>query len=166
MIVNEAVARDFQQLALARVREAATDHSLAGSPSLGPLLFQWSNWTSVKEVRMWTDQELSSDLFVIAMAQTTASVAWSQGMGFGGMGDRVARPSTRIHLKPYADMVDTSRLEARVLEVSKRTDLTEQQQQIVSTFLSSPRGGHDGWGDEDEGEGQERAEIERESDEV
>ncbi len=150
-IVGGVIARQFQGLALERLREAAADNSLVANGSLTSLLFQWKDWTSVDEVRAWTDQELVNDAFVIAMARATASVAWSHSMGFGDMGDRVARPSTRVDLKPYAEILDVKRLEERVAEVAQRTDLSPQQRQAIETFRTSPRGSHGRWGGDDDG---------------
>ncbi|HEX7929846.1 MAG TPA: P-loop NTPase fold protein, partial [Sphingomicrobium sp.] len=141
-IVSEAVAYRFRDLALEKLRQAAADHTLANRSSIGPLLFLWEDWSSTEEVRGWTDRELVNDALVITLADATSSVAWSHGMGLNGMGDRVARPSVRVNLKPYAELVDASRLEERVREVSERADLTDQQRQVVQTFLTSPRGSH------------------------
>ena len=141
-IVGEVVARQFQELALQRLREAAADNSLVTNGSLASLLFQWKDWTSVDEVRAWTDRALVNDAFVIAMAGATASVAWSHSMGFGDMGDRVARPSTRVDLKPYEEILNVTRLEERVAEVAQRIDLSPRQRHDIETFRKSPRGSH------------------------
>ena len=84
------------------------------------------------------------------MAEETISVAWTQGMGFGGMGDRVARPVTKVNLKAYEDILDTARLETRVAEVRSRPGLDPGQKQKLDVFAEAPRGSHSRLGDDDE----------------
>lgn len=149
-LVSEEMAKSFQQLALDRLRDAARDMSLIQSGQLAHLLFQWRGWASTEEVRQWTDAALERDDFVIRMAEEAISVAWTQGMGFGGMGDRVARPVTKVNLKAYEGLLDTARLETRVAEVRSRPGLDSGQKQKLDVFAEAPRGSHSRLGDDDE----------------
>jgi predicted KAP-like P-loop ATPase len=152
-IVSQSVARGFRDLALDKLRAAASDHSLVKNGSLPSLLFQWKNWTTVAEVRAWTDSELERDDFAIAMADAVTSVAWVQGMGFGDLGDRVARPSRRVDVKPYSEILDVKRLDARIQEIDQHNDLTAEQRALIDAYRTSPRGSHGRFSDDGSDDG-------------
>jgi predicted KAP-like P-loop ATPase len=142
-LVSAAVSTQLVDLCLVRIRAAAADGSLASTARPYRLMFFWRHVSpgGADEVRAWTDAALANKAFVIAMADATTSVAWTQTMGFDGNGDRVSRPSVRVDFEHYRDMLDCDRLERRVDEVLLE-ELTDGERQVLDQFKSAPRGSH------------------------
>jgi len=138
-IVSEGVAQGFKELTINRLRKASEDGSLIANRSMISLLFQWKIWTSITEVRAWTDNALANDAFVIAVANGVTSVGWTQSVS-----DRVARPIVRVNPFPLREILDLERFEVRAIEVATREDLSGAERQIMDRFLTAPRG--DGMG--------------------
>ena len=144
-IVSESVATNFRAMALAKLRAAAADGTLLDRRGLASLLFEWRRLSpeGADEVRRWTGERLTDDRFVLAMTSTMTSVGWAQGMGWNGMGDRVARRTIRVHEEPFREIVDVTVLDRRAEELIARPDLDEADRSILETYRNAPRGRHD-----------------------
>jgi predicted KAP-like P-loop ATPase len=144
-IVSQAVAERFLAISLDKLRAAATDGTLIKSRRLARLLFAWKQLSKqgAEEVREWTSKELSNDLFVVAMAKAIPSVGWTQGMGFDGMGDHVARKTVTVNPAAYQDILDVSAFESQVERLLKKPALAESDRQALDLYCSAPRGAHD-----------------------
>lgn len=142
--VSQPVADDFRDLALAKLRAAAADGSLATHGKLVVALFAWNrlNGEDDAEIRAWTDATLDSDPFVVALAKQIPSESWSFGMGLDEMGDRVSRRTLRVNLEPFADILDVPRLEARIEELAVRDDLLAEDRAVLTAFRDTPKGTH------------------------
>ncbi len=142
--VSDAVAEQLGQMALAKLRAASSDGTLAQHPKMVVMLFAWSrlNGGDHAEIRAWTDTMLNDNEFVVRLANQIPSESWSFGMGMDEMGDRVSRRSLRVNLEPYVDLLDVARLEARVGDLIGEEGLNAGQLEALTTFRDTPRGNH------------------------
>jgi len=92
------------------------------------------------EVRALTGAFLEDDGQTIRLAECVTSTSWSQGMGFAGMSDRVARGRPRVQRRGLEKIVDADQLYARVRELLGQPELSEEARRILARFLA-------GWDD-------------------
>ncbi|ESY35268.1 NTPase [Mesorhizobium sp. LNJC384A00] len=139
-IVGEAVAEGFKNIALARLRDAASDGSLIRNQDMASLLFEWRRFADTdgaQEVRTWTDSALSQKEFLLALAEQMPSSSWSFGMG-----DRVQRQNVKVDTKAYEKLIDIPRLYARVDEELSASQLPPEDLEKLRNFKEIPRGAH------------------------
>lgn len=143
--VTQERAEIFRRLSLEKISAACADGSIVAHHRLVRLLFAWKRLAGddAAPVRTFTDAALANDRFVIAMAKQMPSESVSQGMGFDGMGDRVGRRHVRVDLSQYDRILDTERLEARVLEILQLNAAPEEDLAVLRRFRELPRGRHD-----------------------
>lgn len=143
--VSEPVAREVQNIALRKLRAAAEAATFSASPKLVSILFAWwrLNGNDAAEIRTWTDGQLGSDAFVIALAADLPSESWSFGAGWDGLGDRVQRRTLRVNLQPLEDILDTARLETRVADLLEGDTLDDPARATLVLYRDTPRGRHD-----------------------
>lgn len=116
-LVNAETAEVLMALLLARIREAAAANRLIESRHLGVLLYAWRRGAGENEVREWTDAQLDDDEGVRTFVRAFTSYAWSHGIGFNGLGDRVSRRSVHISIEAIGRVVDAERFRRRAGEV-------------------------------------------------
>lgn len=126
------------ELCRTRLESAAADGAMAGHPHLVALLYRWRDASNAKEVRKWTDNRLADDEFVISLAEQTIQTAWTQSMGFAGLGDVVAKRRDYIDLTSLSELVDVSRLRERVTERLSRNDLPQSDRDRLERFMATP----------------------------
>jgi predicted KAP-like P-loop ATPase len=144
-LVSQAAAEEFRATSLAKIAASAADGSLVRHHRLTRLLFAWSRLSpqGVAPVRAWTDASLHDDALVVALARDIPSESWSHGMGFDGMGDRVAQRSMRANVRAFESILDVPRFEARVTALLDAQTLPEGELAILRAFRDTPRGSHD-----------------------
>jgi len=140
-LVSQEMAQELVALSVERLRAAAADGSLVRSPGLGRLLFDWARRSpeGASDVRLWTDERLADDEFVLAMAEAMISVVTTTSMGLDGDGDRVSRTSDRVNNDIYNDVLDVPAHEARVDELLAKGQLGDGQRALLERFQAAPR---------------------------
>ena len=125
--------------ALKRIRRASQTDELGNHNELPHLLYRWHDLAQDdgREVKQWTDKKLAEDGMVVKFAHAFTSYSWSQGIGFAGLGDRVARRNTRASVDSLGSIMDKGRLRARVEELAAKNTLTKPDAEIVRTFLDA-----------------------------
>jgi predicted KAP-like P-loop ATPase len=123
----------------ARIRKAADDGSLLTSPSLARLLYSWRQYNDddSSELVKWTSAQLVDTGSVAKFAAAFTTQSWSQGMGWNGGGDRVAKRSARVHPDSLANLFDLDTLRARATEVSNDPQTSESDRKVISEFLDA-----------------------------
>ena len=138
-LVDRDTIRRLLELSLDRLRAASVDGSLVLEPRLPALLHSWQERAGAAEVRLWTDEQLGLDAFVLKMADETVTASWSQGMGgFGFLGDVAAARREFLHLAPLEEVLDVGRFRARVVELLDSDDVDEEQRRILNRFNRTP----------------------------
>lgn len=143
--VTEAAAREMAALALEGLRAAGRDGRLLaakGAHSMLWALYRLTNQGS-DEVRDLTNTFLEDDDQTIRLAEAVTSVSWSQGMGFAGMADRVARGRPRVQRSGLDKIIDADRLHARATELLARPDLPAEARAILERFLAGWNAGEE-----------------------
>lgn len=140
-LVPMNVAERLRDLSLQRLRTAAADGSLAGQRGIIRLLFEWQELAGDEEVRNWTDAALENDQFVISVADRAVRTSWTQGLGFSGLGDLVARRNEYVDLDPLAALLDITRFRERVQQLAADTELNPEDRARIARFMAVPEGG-------------------------
>lgn len=138
--VEDVVASELKEIALNRLRKAASDGSLSRVRHLLPDLYSWLdlNDGNAAEIRMWTDSRMIDDSFVIRMASSLTSTVWRTSLGWDGMGDRVSQAIPMVRLDGHSKIIDVARFQSRLDEIDP-TNLNEIDRQIVSRFREGVR---------------------------
>lgn len=143
--VSEPVAKDFLNLALKRIREAAGDGTLVSNQNLSTLLFRWAGLAGENgkgEVRAWSTERFTDPAFVVALAAQMPSSSWSYGMGMDEMGDRIQRENVKVDIEAYSELIDVELFEKRVAEELAMGKLATADLDTLERFRQLPRGGH------------------------
>lgn len=123
----------------ARILRAAEDGSLLTSPSLARLLYSWRHYNDddSSEVVKWTSEQLADTAAVSKFANASTTHSWSQGMGWNGGGDRVAKRSARVHPDSMKDLFDLDLLRARAIKVRDDQRTPETERKEICEFLDA-----------------------------
>jgi predicted KAP-like P-loop ATPase len=129
----------LRAMALVRLREASKTQELAQNSDLASLLYRWREFADDggEEVRRWTQGQLENDAMIVRFAHVLTSHSWSQGMGFGGLGDRVARRSIRAGVQGLETIMNKERFRARVEALAGSTTLQSAELETVRIFLEA-----------------------------
>lgn len=119
-LTTEVGAEELRVALYSRIKIAANDGSLIEHNKFTSLLYAWLDLTNDNgaEVRDWISSQLTTDHGVKLLAKAFTSYAWTQGMGFDGMGDLVAHRITRVDLKGMAELIDLEAFRPRVEEIA------------------------------------------------
>jgi len=134
-------------MALTALRAAGQDGRLLAAHSARSMLWALYRLSpqGSTEVRALTDHFLENDDQTIRLAKAVTSMSWSQGMGFAGMGDRVARGQPRVQRSGLEKIIDAERLYARVGELLARADLSDEVHEVLVRFLRGWDAGVEKW---------------------
>ena len=97
---------------------------------LAYLLYRW---------RDFADEQLASDEMVVRFAEAFTSHSWSQGMGFAGLGDTVARRTIRASVSTLQSIMDKERFRSRVEELAAKENLSAVHAEVIRKFLEAWR---------------------------
>jgi predicted KAP-like P-loop ATPase len=135
-MVDEATARQAKVDATAALLAAAEDGTLIASNQAGRLIWRLIHESRGEDLaRSITDQLLASDDGIVRLSEMVTSTSWSSSMGFGGLGDRVARASPRVQREGLERIVDPDRLQAAALSLSEQADLSDADRHSLRWFL-------------------------------
>ena len=117
-----------------RIADASKNASFLKSRDLAYLLYRWSELANDDgvTVRQWTAAQMATDEGVKQLAIAFTSYGWSQGLGVAGLGDLVARRTTRAQVKGLDRLMDVVEFRRRVEEVAAGATSPE-----VSKFLEA-----------------------------
>ena len=119
-LTTEADAEYLRPLLHSRIEAAAADGTLLAHRDLPFLLHWWVDLTTDDgaTVRAWTSAASATDDGVRQLAKAFTSYSWTQGMGFAGMGDMVAKRVTRVSPKSMDRLIDLDTFRSRVEAVA------------------------------------------------
>lgn len=114
-LTTEPDAQRLRELLHSRLEAAAIDGTLVTHRDLSFLLHSWVDLADDNTaVRAWTSAVFATDEGVLQLARAFTSYGWSQGMGFNGLGDVVAKRMTRVSPKGMARLIDIEAFRLRV----------------------------------------------------
>lgn len=143
-LTTEADAGRLRDMLRARIEAAAKNDTLAGHRDLTFLLFLWGDLAGDDgaAARAWTAVLYASDAGVKQLAKAFTSFGWSQGMGIAGLGDLVAKRTTRVRIKALEEFVDIDVFRKRVEEVAA-TGLAAEVEEFLEAWQRADRGEQD-----------------------
>jgi hypothetical protein len=139
LVTEEAVA-ELRELALERIHAAAANGTLLSHRDLVRLIYAWRGFMNgdASEVRAWTDSLMRDDAALTILAKAMTGQSWSFGMGgFGGLGDRVARPRAEAHIRADTDILDAAAFRSALERIIGEERLDEESREAIRTFLSA-----------------------------
>jgi len=140
-LVNEEAIDPLVDRTLREIRASAADSSLLQHKDLIHILYCWRNFmdNDPTEIRAWSDSLLADDKALIILAKELTGETWSHGMGFHGLGDRVAQRHTRAQIDENTDILDVNRFRTELERIQVSGQLDEPSQQVVDNFLEAWR---------------------------
>jgi predicted KAP-like P-loop ATPase len=131
-LTTPADAQLLQDALHSRITAAARDGTLIDNSGLLHLLHRWMELAADDgaAVREWTGAQMEADAGIRRLAIAFTSYGWSQGLGFAGLGDLVAKRTTRAQVGALDKILDVPAFRRRVEQVSMSADAPE-----VSEFL-------------------------------
>lgn len=124
-------------LFVARMQTAAADGALLSAPKLAGLLHRWADLAGDDgaSARAWTTSTLEDDAAVPVLAEAFLGTVWSQGMGFGGLGDLAARRSDRAQIDGAERIIDLAQFKSRLEELTVRSVPDGQETKVMRRIL-------------------------------
>lgn len=143
-LTTEADAEQLCILLRSRIEAAAANGTLLAHRDLPSLLHWWVDLTidDGAAVRAWTYAAFATDDGVRQLAKAFSSYGWTQGMGFAGMGDAVAKRVTRVNPTGMARLMDLDAFRPRVESVAVAGGSPEVQE-FLEAWRRADRGGRD-----------------------
>ncbi|MBX3446964.1 MAG: hypothetical protein KF765_09415 [Parvibaculaceae bacterium] len=138
-LISENAVATLVGLAIAAIRTAAADESLLDHKDLIYILYRWRDFADndPTEVRAWTDPLLSNEKALIIFAKGFTGESWSQGMGFVGLGDRVAQRHVRAQINENTNILDVDRFRTELERLQASGQLDEPNQKVIDDFLAA-----------------------------
>ncbi|MBL8473662.1 MAG: AAA family ATPase [Rhodocyclaceae bacterium] len=129
-LTTEADAEQLRILLRSRIEAAAADGTLLVHKDMSFLLHSWVDVTTDDgaAVRAWTSAAFATDDGVRYLAKAFTSHGWTQGIGFAGMGDVVAKRVTRVRPEGLARLIDKQAFLLRVEAVAAKGGDQEVQE--------------------------------------
>lgn len=136
-LTTEADAEDIRTLLRSRIEAAAADGSLIAHRDLSFLLYWWLELAADDgaAVRAWTSAALATDDGVRQIAKAFTSYGWTQGMG-----DMVARRTTRVSPKGMDRLIDLDAFRLRI-EAVAAADANPQIREFLEAWRRADQGG-------------------------
>jgi len=121
-LTTEADAAALRQFALSRIRNASQSDELAKSKRLAYLLFMWRDVANDDgaEVKAWTATQMKDDAMIATFAKAFTTYSWSRSLGLAGLGDTVAKRSTRANVDSLEKILDTTTLRTRMEQLAAK----------------------------------------------
>lgn len=139
-LVDVATLPIINELALAKINEAAESQVLLRSKELVSILYSWGRLRDgdFTEVREWTDEQLLDDESLLIISNALIGESWSMGMGgFGSLGDRVSIASKTVRLEDDSDIINTEVLRARLKEIRTKSDTSVEVRDFIDGFFQA-----------------------------
>lgn len=143
-LTTEADAEHLRALLHSRIEAAAAEDTLLAYRDLLFLLHSWSDLAADDgaAVRVWTSAAFASDDGVRQLSKAFTSYSWTQGMGLAGLGDLVAKRTTRVNLRGMARLIDLDAFRLRVEAVAAAGTIPEVQE-FLEAWEHADRGKDD-----------------------
>lgn len=138
-LIREDAVAPLVDRTLAAIRTAAADGSLLFHKDLIYILYRWRGFLAndPTEVRAWTDQLLDNDDALVILARKLTGESWSQGSGFGGLGDTVARRHVVARIEKNMDILELDRFRVALERLQNSGQLDEMSKETVDSFLAA-----------------------------
>ena len=138
-LIRQDAVEDIRERALEAIRSAANDMSLIKHRDLISILYSWRHFQNgdATEIRGWTDKLLDDDEALVILAQELTGESWSHGMGWDGLGDRVAERHIRAQISDDVDILDVAQFRTSLERLQSSGTLGQENQQIVDQFLAA-----------------------------
>jgi predicted KAP-like P-loop ATPase len=133
-LTTEADAGRLREMLLPRIEAAAADGTLGRHNDLAFLLYLWRELVGDDgaAARAWVEKLYATDEGAKQLAIAFTNYGWTQGMGSTGLGDLVARRTTRVSMTALRDFVDIDVFRKRIEEVAATSTFAE-----VADFLKA-----------------------------
>lgn len=143
-LTTEADAEELRVLLRTRIEAAAENDTLLAHRNLPFLLHWWMELTADNgaAVRAWTSAVFATDDGVRQLAKAFTSYGWTQGMGFAGMGDAVAKRVTRVSPTGMARLMDLDAFRLRV-EALAAAGANPEVQEFLEAWRRADQGKDD-----------------------
>lgn len=143
-LTTEADTEALPGMLLDRLRLAMADGTLLASRELSFLLYSWANYANDDgvAVREFTTAALRDDDGVRRLAEAFTSHGWTHKMGFGGMGDAVAKRYSRVSPDSMAKLVNLELMRERAEAVVVGNEAPEVQE-FLEAWRRADRGQSD-----------------------
>jgi predicted KAP-like P-loop ATPase len=138
-LIESAACDRLTALAVDRIRQAASDGSLARMRDLVPALFWWRRQTTESEVLPWANAQMMNDEFLVHFADVAVQEIYSQSMGFGDLGDRVSRRRDYVPLESLRGVIDTDTLQTRINDLCQSSEISDDQRIVLKRFTDAPK---------------------------
>lgn len=138
-LVAEDDLDDLDELLLNRIRDAASDGSLAKQSRLKHLLYRWSDLAGEAEPKAWTASLMDTTEGLECLAKQCVTEGWRQGLGLTGLADRVAHRS----IFAQVDLIDSVMDAGQFRHKLELTEAADDCPEAIKTLL-------DAWRQQDE----------------
>lgn len=140
LVTKERVS-ELKAHAVKTIKSVAATGALISHPQLAFILFRWKKFSedNGSDVKTWTSAQLKSDESVSMLARAFTGESWSQGLGIGGLGDRVAMRKNRASVKGMEEIIDVGEFRRRLEELEENEALSKEIKECVFVFLEAWR---------------------------
>lgn len=138
-LVTSGHLEELVALALNQIQVAAEDGRLITNHNLASLLYAWNKFgdDNSMDIKAWVTKQLADGVNVALLARAFTGESWSQGLGFGGLGDHVSVRRTTANIERLSSIMDTVIFRERLEEVLQQNELEGHYMDMISAFLEA-----------------------------
>jgi len=127
--------QELKKLVVERITKESEKSSFLAIVNLGNVLICWKMWDKADKYQKWINTMGSRRDFVVLLLTSSLGITFSAGIGFFGLGDRVAKREYRIDLKFIKEFVELDKIKPIVEAALQEGNLSDRERLALETFL-------------------------------
>jgi predicted KAP-like P-loop ATPase len=135
ILLPSVKVEELKNLAVDRITNESEKGSILKCLKLSFILYCWKMWDKSNKYQGWVNRMKSRRDFIVPLLTSCLGVRFSAGMGFFGLGDRVAKREYRIDLEFIKEFVELNEIKPIVESALKERNLSDRERLAIETFL-------------------------------
>lgn len=136
-LLSDDKIQELKKLIVERISGESEKVSFLYNVNLGHIIYCWKMWDKCDKYQKWINNVKSRKDFIVPLLTSSLGVSFSAGMGFFGLGDRVARRKYRIDLNFIKEFVELDEIKPIVEVALREGSLSDRERLALETFLKS-----------------------------
>ncbi|TET45519.1 NTPase KAP [candidate division TA06 bacterium] len=128
--VTEAHLKELENVAVEKIRQAASGETLLQAPALPRVLSMWKNWDAIDEVKSWVNGVIKDDSGLVILLERFLQKSFRQSVS-----DVAGTEHYRLDPKWFEHLFDPDEIIDRVRRLRDSAKLTERQRSAAAQFV-------------------------------
>lgn len=127
--IKSETIESLKKIALARIREAATNNTLINDPELSFVIARWHDWSNPEEAKQWVDQLIDDKLNFVNFLTALLGEIHSSSYG-----DKVTKIQPTMDLHFLSKLIELDKIAGLLKNIDPSIQLSENNLLAINTF--------------------------------